>query len=82
MRKDSFYICLLDSNAEKKVTAIRVKGYSEGDIGLHMNSYTSKWVATYIPIGFEITTRRTRHEALRAAKEIIERTPYFEEIIR
>lgn len=63
MRKDIFYRCSLDS--DRKVTAVKTTGYSEGDIGVHKEE--GFWVATHIPTGLLLTPKTSRNKTMKQA---------------
>ena len=75
MRKDYFYISDKDPET-KEISALKVTGYSEGDIGVHKTK--DYWTATHIPTGLRLTSyenlgkHKTRQQALKEANKVLE----------
>lgn len=81
MRKDFFYRCIVHD--DKMVSALKTEGYVEADLGTHKSN--DLWFVTHVPTGLSIpigAKGRTAKTALSAAKEVILRTPKFEQLVQ
>ena len=92
MRKDSFCICFLqkDEDDKYKIVALKVSGYTDGDIGLHKTQSFGMsregWVATHLETGNKLTPTAVIHKtpkaALNEARKIIAENPNYEKRIQ
>ncbi len=78
MKKSTFYQC--GKKANKIIVAIKVEGYSEGEIGVHKDTEKG-WMATHIPTGVSLgwSARPTRRDALSMAKDYLAKMVDFDQ---
>ncbi len=81
MKKTTFHLC---TKEEGRISAVKVQGYADGDIGVHKTG--NSWQATHIPTGLlcqRLGWNKTKKAALENALEVIaEKADKFEQVVQ